>query len=111
MSEINAKELRKLYDNFDTQDILRAIDMLDSARCHLADQSLNMPPKLRFDLFKLHDLAKEVIGYADNTNIKELFEIADDLEWNIEDAISSLKQVRKMLRTLTSLCPNSLYDD
>ena len=70
-----------------------------------------MPPKLRFDLFKLHDLAKEVIGYADNTNIKELFEIADDLEWNIEDAISSLKQVRKMLRTLTSLCPNSLYDD
>lgn len=38
MSEINAKELRKLYDNFDTQDILRAIDMLDSARCHLADQ-------------------------------------------------------------------------
>ncbi len=113
MPKITPEEYRKLHENFETFDILTAIDHLDSARGYIADQSLNTPPELRINLLKLHDLAMNVIGYGDKDKqqIKELFELADDIEWDLNNAISSLKAVRKVVRNLTALCPSSIYDD
>jgi hypothetical protein len=113
MSKITPEEYRNLCENFETFDILTAIDQFDSARGYIADQSLNTPPELRINLLKLHDLAMNVISYGNNDKeqIKELFELADDIEWDIDNAISSLKKVRKVVRNLTALCPNSIYTD
>lgn len=111
MPKITSEEYRKIYDNFESRDILIAVDVFDSARHHLANQGVNTPPQIRINLLQLHELAMDLTCYGDKTKVKELFELADDLEYDLDDAISSLKKVRKIIRNLTSLCPNSIYDD
>ena len=99
MKNINNEALEKLQDEFETRDILYAIDNLDKIRCSIDN--------LRDDLMSLHESAQSVINDEEDDDPDEpLWEMASDIESEIDDYISNLEDINKTVSELTTLMPN-----
>ena len=104
------EEWRKLYENFETHWLLEAVDLVDSLRGYLGDGEHFQPPEIRTDLLKLHGLAWDVVNNGWNGQIKEMAELAVELEEQTLDMKRSLEALHQILSKLTQLLPESAFD-
>ena len=110
MEGITNDEWQNIHDNFESRQLLTAVDHIDIARHHLGDGDNWEPPQIRTDLLKLHEMAMDVINYSDTENIQEMFHMAIDLEMQVDSIIESLEVIQETLGKLTDLYPESLND-
>jgi hypothetical protein len=103
-------EWEQLYENFETTDLLSAVDALDSLRSDLNDGENFRPPEIRTDLLKLHELAMAVVNNGALGQAAEMFDLAMDLEGQVSHMMTELQQVQDTLSELVSLYPESLAD-
>lgn len=106
---VNAKMLEKLQEEFDTTQILDAVDTIDEIRYRICD-----PEGMRDDLLRLHGLAHALIN-GDASNAAEedgpIWELADDLEDQISDWIDKLRNLAHLLDQLVLLMPEEDDED
>ena len=95
-------------ENFETHSLLRAVDVVDELRGELNDGEDGAPPQLRDDLLKLHQLAMAVINQGSRSQVADLFDLAVDLEDQVQSMMTALEQVQETLSQLTALYPESL---
>lgn len=103
-------ELNKLEDNFETADLLRAVDAIDRMRELLNDREHFRPPQIRDDLLKLHTLGNRLINVRAKGEAREFFDLAMELDDQVFDLMESLEVVRDILTRLTELYPESLQE-
>ena len=100
---VNAKALEALEDTFDTERILELVDQLDALRGRICD-----PDGLRADLLRLHAMAHRLINgdaLTIDADDQSIWELADDLEFELEEIADNAKQAVSILRPLTRLAP------
>lgn len=107
MAEIGNKDWETLHDNFDTSDLLKAVDCLDALRGLLSDRE-HFQPVLRGELLKLHGLAMKVIGEGALAGAPDMFELAADLQDQVSEMADEIDQIADTLTRLLSLRPKSL---
>ncbi len=96
--------LQKLRATFDTTDLLRAVDELDTVRAALAD-----PDELRADLLRLHGMAHNLIngGALSATSVDEtIAELAAGIEAELESMSALLLTIKQRIRPLLTLAPD-----
>ena len=81
-------------ENFDTTALLHAVDVL---RGDLNDSADGAPPQLRTDLLKLHQLAMAAFNEGSRSRVAELFDLAVDLQDQVDHLMTSLEQVQETL--------------
>ena len=91
------------HENFDTTALLRAVDAVDVLRGDLNDSADGAPPQLRTDLLKLHQLAMAAFNEGSRSRVAELFDLAVDLQDQVDHLMTSLEQVQETLSRLTAL--------
>jgi hypothetical protein len=90
----------RTLDEFETHDLLEAVDDLDSIRGILAD-GLNLePPQVRIDLMKLHELAMRVCNEGEG-DTSEVVELAIDIEDQLEEIRDASDRIIQVLRRIT----------
>jgi hypothetical protein len=104
------EEWQRLYEGFETADVLTAVDQLDGVRSIVGDGENWEPPEIRTDLLKLHQLAMDVVNHGVTDKAQEMFELADDIDSQVFDMIQALETIQRTLTTLTRLYPDSLAD-
>jgi hypothetical protein len=100
---VHAKTLEELVENFDTQRILELVDELDELRERICD-----PDGLRADLLRLHAMAHALVNGAPltiNADDQSIWELADDLEFELMEIADNAKQATSILRPLNRLAP------
>jgi hypothetical protein len=110
MAEMDDGDFETLQQNFDTADLLNAVDSFDALRGHLNDREDFQPPEMRGELLKLHGLAMRVIGSSARGAAMEMFDLAEDLEEQIAQMMEEMEHIADTLGKLTSLRPKSLDD-
>ena len=83
------EEWQHLYENFETTELLSAVDAVDRLRDDLNDGEGCRPPELRTNLLKLHELAM-------------------NLDEQVSQMMNELEQVQDTLAKLVALYPESL---
>ena len=112
MSEMTDEEWQHLYENFETTDLLTAVDLIDEVRGVLGDGPNWEPPELRINLLKLHQLAMDVVNQGDKDHAQEMFDLANELDMEVFGLLESLEAIQRVLSQLTDLYPESLmYND
>ena len=110
MAEMSDRDWEALHENFDTADLLSAVDSFDALRGYLNDRDDFQPPEIRGELLKLHGLAMKVIGAGARGGADEMFDLAEDLEKQLAKMMEKMEQIVDALGKLTSLRPKSLDD-
>ena len=90
----------RTIDEFETNDLLEAVDDLDRIRDFLADGPNLEPPQLRIDLMKLHKLAMRVCRQGQDDS-SELVELAIDIEDQLEEIRDASDRIIQVLRGIT----------
>lgn len=104
------EEWNNLYENFETMDLLYAVDHIDKLRSFFGDGSDFQPPEIRNSLMQLHELSMDVVNNGSDNEITEFAELADDLNSQIYQMMQSLEKVQGTLRKLIELMPESAYN-
>ena len=91
-----------LTEDFDTMTLLEAVDHIDEARGYLADGENLEPPEIRQGLMKLHGLAMEVVNEGQNEKAREMFDLAMDLDMQIDGIIEALRSAQEILAQLNT---------
>jgi hypothetical protein len=102
------EEWQHLYENFETTELLSAVDTVDSLRDDLNDGEYSRPPELRTNLLKLHELAMAVVNNGARGQASEMFDLATDLEEQVSHMMTNLEQIQDTLAKLIALYPESL---
>jgi hypothetical protein len=97
-------------DNFDTLILLDAVDAVDELRGDFNNGERGEPPQLRTDLLQLHQLAMKVINEGSRSEVRDLFDLAIDLEMDVSCMMANLVKIQNTLSQLSDLCPESLHD-
>src|SRR3546814_259495 len=98
---VDAIGLQQLRTTFDTTQLLRAVDDLDTICALVAD-----PDELRTDLLRLHGMAHALIngGAISTTRVDEtIAELAVDIETELDGMSALLLAIRQRIRPLLSL--------
>lgn len=112
MASITEAEWRTLEDGLDTPAILRAVDALDRLRTELINPEEGGLSALRDELLQLHRLAQAALRSGTSTEVRELFDQAQDLELQIGEWAEALGGIQATLAAITVLYPESLaYED
>jgi hypothetical protein len=110
-SGITEAEWDKLLEgSFDTYSLLHAVDTVDELRGDLNDGDHGAPPELRTNLLKLHQLAAAVFNQGSRSQVRDLFELATDLDDQVSGMMDNLEKLQETLSKLVELYPESLYD-
>jgi hypothetical protein len=104
------EEWQHLHENFETTDLLRAVDAVDTLRDDLNDGENRRSPELRTNLLKLHQLAMAVVNNGSCSQASGMFELAIDLDEQVSHMMNALEQVQETLAKLVALYPESLSD-
>ena len=92
---------QQTLDEFETTELLGAVDDVDNIRGILADGEHLEPPKLREDLMKLHGLAMRVCNEGWEDERSELFELANEVQDEVEDIRDAANRILDVVRQLT----------
>ena len=85
------KAFNRLIEDFDSHEILDAIEKLDELRSLVADRDDYKPPEVRDKLMRLHTMIHKEQMTSKGETIWDLAnEIEDDI-YNIQDAIEELR--------------------
>lgn len=87
------EKLEALREEYDT------VALLNSINC--------LPDDLRDDAFKLHTMSMAVVNNDDNSQAKEMFELAADLSEEMETLIDYHKKFKKQLDKLCKYDPEN----
>ncbi len=90
----------RTIDEFETNDLLEAVDDLDTIRDILADGPNLEPPQLRIDLMRLHKLAMRVCKKGEDDS-SELVQLAIDIEDQLEEIRDASDHIIEVLREIT----------
>lgn len=104
------EEWQHLYENFETADLLSAVNAVDSLRDDLNDGEHGRPPQLHTDLLKLHQMAMAVVNNGSRTLAAGMFDLAMDLDEQVSRMTNELEQIQDTLAKLVALYPESLAD-
>ena len=91
---------QRTLDEFETHDLLEAVDDLDRIRDILADGPNLQPPQVRIDLMELHKLAMRVCNEGEDDS-SELVELAIGLEDQVEEIRDASDHIIEVLRGIT----------
>ena len=80
MSTMTEEEWQHLYENFETTELLSAVDAVDCLRDDLNDGEGCRPPELRTNLLKLHELAMAVVNNGSRSQASKMFGLAMNLD-------------------------------
>jgi glutathionyl-hydroquinone reductase len=109
-----AKERQLVCDNFDTRDLLDAVDSLDALRQELGDSDLR-PPEVRIQLLTLHTLLHEGINMGvrnvDAVEVSNLLEEIDMTLFHILEYVEQTREPLDKLRNLFNQLDEELFDD
>ncbi|MBH1829229.1 transposase [Stenotrophomonas maltophilia] len=112
MTSITQSEWQTLEDGLDTLAILRAVDAADQLRAELANPDEGGLFAVRDDLLRLHGLAQAARSAGTSAEVRELFELAQDIELQIGEWMDAMTGIQATLSTITALYPESLaYED
>jgi len=101
------EEDRDSLDDFDTQEILYAVDSLDELRDALGDKSVS-PPELRNQLLNLHSLLFDVIREGGDID-DEIFNLKDDIIQSLGIIMHNAEQIYEKINELADLLPEQEY--
>ncbi len=109
--KITEKKQNELYENFETRNILDAVTALDELRQIFSDDCTNdgipAPPELRSKLFELHEKANRIINGEFRYKTDDgMFDLALDIEDEIDCAVEQLEQLQEVISKLTDLTPS-----
>ena len=104
------EDWERLYNNYDTTSILRAVDDIDELRGSLGDGLNFEPPKIRADLLKLHQLAMTVVNLGQEADLKQMATLALDLQDETDDLLETLQNVNQVINKLIGLLPESVFN-
>jgi hypothetical protein len=103
--------LERLYNNFETTHILDAVDILDKTlRTHLSDGSRGEPSIIRDALLKLHKMVFAIVN-GSSLKIREIVELANDIEYTLDEVIEAAERIRNTITELTDLVGNDCYEE
>jgi hypothetical protein len=105
------KEWQHLYENFETTELLSAVDAVDSLRDDLNDGEGCRPPELCTNLLKLHELAMAVVNNGACSQASEMFNLTMDLDEQVSHMMTDLEQIQSTLAKLMVLYPESISSD
>jgi hypothetical protein len=108
---VTEDEWRKLYENYETAWLLNAIDHIDNLRGHLGDGEHFQPPEIRTDFLKLHGLAMDVVNNGREGRLREMAELAEDLDIQLSDMMEEMEALHRILSNLIQLLPASAYNE
>ena len=106
MPKMTDEQYENLYENFESRDLFTAIKKVDFLRRELADGYDLIPPEIRQDLLKLHDIAMVVINNGYRSKANKMFDLALDIECQVDEMMESLEELQTILRNLTRLTPD-----
>jgi hypothetical protein len=92
--------------DFETWDLLDAVDQIDAVRGHLNDQENYAPPEIRTQLLKLHQLAMHAVNYDAKGERRKMLDLALDLSDQVTDIIDHLEKVQQTLHALLDRFPD-----
>jgi hypothetical protein len=101
---VDPQILEGLQDSFDTRLLLELVDQLDELRARICD-----PDGLRADLLKLHAMAHTLINSAPlaaKPEDQSIWELADDLEYELGQIAESARHASLAIRPLVDLQPD-----
>jgi len=101
---VDTEALRRLQDSFDTIEILRIVDLVDTIRTRFHE-----PAGIRDDLLQLHGMAHTVLNGASLVSgaaNPALVEQAETIVEELEDLIRLLQRAVQALRPLELLRPS-----
>ncbi len=109
--KLTEKKNQELYEKFETRDILDAITALDELRAIFSDEysdgGIPTPPEFRSKLFKLHEKARKIInGEFQYKTDDGLFDLAWEIEDEIDEAVEQLEYIQEAISKLTALSPS-----
>ena len=108
-AEMTDDDWQKLYEDFDTQRLLDAVDEVDTLRGILGDDG-HRPPEIRDRLLRLHGLAMAVVNEGAQRRAPELFDLAEELEDEAFTMLEAITRLHETLSALVELRPASLED-
>jgi len=103
------EEWRTLYENFETMDLIYAVDHIDKLRSFLGDRANLQPPEIRDDMMKLHELAMDVVNHRSDDSLVEFANLTEDINSDIYMMMQSLEKIQETIRKLIELMPESAY--
>jgi len=89
--------------------ILAAVDTIDEMRERICE-----PDGMRLELLKLHSMAHTMINGDLTMNAPRgtcIWEVAQELEWEIADFATKLDEIADILGKLGELVPEEEYED
>ena len=105
------EELEKLQDNFESSEILEAVDSLDTVRGILAEPEDGLsPPQIRIDLLELHQLAMSLMHNGNTSVADEFFSKTEEIYSDVEEMAEALEGIRRTLDQITRCYPESDFD-
>lgn len=107
---ITDQDYEDLVDSFDTSTLLEAVDELDELRSDFADRENGAPMELRDELLKLHQVAMDVVHNGARSKALEMFDLAADIESEMDELIDQLQTLRDTVGSLTDQRPDYLYE-
>ncbi len=107
---ITDDDMQKLYEDFETTQLFKSIDFIEEMRGHFEQGDHGEPPEIREDFFKLHELAMAVCNSGRKDKVLEMYELASDVQDQINDMLEKLRAVQSTVSKLIDACPDDLYD-
>lgn len=101
--KITKEDRIKFYEEFDTHEILYAIDNLDEIRDHISDSGIR-PPQIRDDLLKLHTIAFDLQQGGPIT--EDLYNLTEEISSTIYSVIEAAEKVQETVDELQRLLPD-----
>ncbi|MBR8839128.1 MAG: hypothetical protein DSM106950_35295 [Stigonema ocellatum SAG 48.90 = DSM 106950] len=106
---MSSKKLDELQQNFDTTQILAAVDTIDEIRSRICE-----PDGIRLELLNLHSMAHTMINGDSTMNAPTgtcIWEVAQELDLEIADFATKLDEIAAMLGKLGELTPDEEDED
>jgi len=102
---------REKLREFETEDLLLAVDHLDEMRGELADHGIR-PPAIRMKLLELHQIAFDVIKRGHQfPDGMDMIETTDEILESIENIIDNAEKLQSVISDFQQLLPEPDYDD
>ena len=106
MIKLCEEGLDELWEEYNTMEILDAVDALDKVRYVISDDYDFKPPEIRYQLLKIHTLAFKLLGEGftlKQEQVEELSDLIDGVNMTVSDMIEQLRRIREALRPLEKM--------
>lgn len=106
MIKLNEEGIEQLWQEYNTMEILDAVDELDKVRYVISDDYDFRPPEIRSQLLKIHTLAFKQLGEGftlKDKEVEELSDLIDEVNMTVSDMIEQLRRIREALKPLEKM--------